>query len=118
MLKEQLLKEYKIQSDKTFYTGTIIYAFCLCVIIASVVIYFIFASYLAATEDFRLLYLIDIDTEQVYTGTMVKAYEFLFRAFLNFIVCIVMSIGLCSALYKRRKYKHILSLINQIPDEI
>ena len=92
--------------------------FGLCVNITAIIIYVSRASDWAAIENFTLLNLIELDIDQDYKGTTVKALECLFKAFMAFLTCLVLTIPLCFVPYTRRKQKQILSLIKQIPDEI
>ena len=118
MLKEQILKEYKPPSNKTFYILTFFLACGACALVAVIVIYISRASSLAAIENLTLLDLDKIDIDQNYKGTTVKALEYLLMAFMNLLACIVITIPLCFARYTRRKQKRLLSLINQIPDDV
>ena len=118
MLKQQLLKKYKILNNKPFYAVMLVLAFGLCVNITAIICYVSRASDLAAIENLTLWDLTKIDMERDYKGTTVKALEYFLKAFMNFLTCIVLTMVLCSTPYIQRKRKQILKLINQLPDEI
>jgi len=118
MLKEQLLKEYKIPTKKLFCTAMFVIVFCLFVNIFGIISYVSCASELAAMENLTLWNLIKIDIERGYKGTTLKALEYFYKAFMCFLVCIIFTVPLCLTPYTRRKQKQFLSLINQLPDDI
>ena len=119
MLKEQLLKKHKVITNRQFYITMFVLVFCLCVLIPIIIIYVNEASDLAVMENLTLSDLVEIDDiNQDYKGTTVKALEFLFKAFIYFLDCILLTIVLCSLPYTRHKQKQIHSLIEQLPDEI
>ena len=118
MLKKQILKKYKPLSDKAFYFLMYFLACSFCVLVTIIVVYVSRASNWAAIDNLTLLDLDKIDIDQNYKGTTVKALEYLLMAFMNLLACIVITIPLCFARYTRRKQKRLLSLINQIPDDV
>ena len=118
MLKEQLLKEFYFPSNKRYRFCLLILAFVLCANIIFIIYYLNLALELAANEKLILIDLGNIDLDQDYKGTIVKAILYFFRAIMQFLVFILFAMQFFFLPYTRRKQKRIVSLINQIPDEI